>query len=233
MAPIISVEGLEKSYGDLEVIKGIDFSVEKGEVFAILGPNGTGKTTCVEILEGYRKANSGNLSVLGFEPDTNNQKFKERIGIVVQTSGVEEELTLMEALDLYASTYQNPKDSRELLEMVDLSKKADEQIKKLSGGQRRKLDLALGLVGNPDLIFLDEPTTGFSPEARHEAWDMISNLSSMGKTILLTSHYMEEVEYLADRMILLLDGKIVKEGRPQDLNQGLHQNKFFNTWHLV
>lgn len=223
---IIEVQDLKKSYGKLEVLKGISFSVGQGEIFAILGPNGAGKTTCVEILEGYRDYDSGQISILGYDPAMSAREFKERIGIVVQTSGIENELTAREAIKLYSSPYKSCRTPEELLALVKLEEKADVRVSKLSGGQKRKLDLVLGLVGDPDLIFLDEPTTGFSPEARREAWDILDNLRNLGKTILLTSHYMEEVERLADRMVILSGGKIIQEGVPQDLRQGMTSVSF-------
>lgn len=223
---LVEVKNLKKSYGQLQVLKGISFSIQPGEIFAILGPNGAGKTTCVEILEGYRDFDSGQVSVLGHDPAKSSVEFKERIGIVVQTSGIENELTCQEALELYASTYKVSKNPAELLELVQLTEKAQTRIDKLSGGQKRRLDLALGLVGDPDLLFLDEPTTGFSPEARQQAWEMLANLKSLGKTILLTSHYMEEVERLADRMVILLNGEIIQKGKPQELKRGATNIKF-------
>ena len=223
---VVEVQGLRKSYGDLQVLNNINFSINQGEIFSILGPNGAGKTTCLEILEGFREADSGQVSIFGYDPKSQERSFKEKIGIVVQTSGMEDELTATEILLLYGSNYKSPKHPAELLEMVNLKEKANVRIDKLSGGQRRRLDFALGLVGDPDLIFLDEPTTGFAPESRREAWKVLLNLRSLGKTILLTSHYMEEVERLSDRLAILLGGKIVLEGKLQDLRKDLTSVKF-------
>ncbi len=220
MTPAVEVKELYKSYGSSEVLKGISFSVQEGEIFAILGPNGAGKTTCVEILEGFRPFDSGSISVLGFDPQLQSSDFRNRTGVVTQISGIEQELTPLEALRTYGSSYSHSASALELLELVGISAKANERIGKLSGGQKKRLDLALGLVGNPDLIFLDEPTTGFDPEARVQAWNVINNLRESGKTILLTSHYMEEVERLADKMAILLNGRIIWEGKPGDLRQG-------------
>ncbi len=220
MTQAVEVKELYKSYGSSEVLKGISFSVQEGEIFAILGPNGAGKTTCVEILEGFRPFDYGSISVLGFDPQLQSRDYRNRTGVVTQISGIEQELTPLEALRTYGSSYSHPASALELLELVGISAKANERIGKLSGGQKKRLDLALGLAGNPDLIFLDEPTTGFDPEARVQAWNVINNLRESGKTILLTSHYMEEVERLADKMAILLNGRIIWEGKPGDLRQG-------------
>lgn len=217
MSAAIEVSSLVKRYGSTVAVDGIDLQVETGEVFALLGPNGAGKTTTVEILEGHRDATSGTVSVLGMDPRTAGRAFRERIGIVLQTSAIEPELTITEALDIYGQMYPKRRSSGELIELVGLRDKARDRIKTLSGGQARRLELALGLVGDPDLLFLDEPTTGFDPSARRQAWTTIENLASLGKTILLTTHYMDESQYLADRIAIIARGKIIAEGTPEDL----------------
>jgi ABC-2 type transport system ATP-binding protein len=198
-------------------VRGIDLSVSVGEVFALLGPNGAGKTTSVEIMEGYRSRTSGDVSVLGFDPAKGEQDFKRRIGIVLQETGVQPFLTVAEAVELYRGYYPNPRPVDEVIEVVGLKEKADTRILKLSGGQQRRLDVAIGLAGNPELLFLDEPTTGFDPAARRNAWAMIENLKSLGKTIFLTTHYMDEAQSLADRVAIIVNGKIVAEGPPGKL----------------
>ena len=218
MSAVVEVSELHKKYGDLHALKGISFSIQQGEIFALLGPNGAGKSTCVEILEGYRKATSGTVEVLGQNPADHNLDAKNRIGAVLQISGIEKELTPKEALEIYSSSYKNARPAMELLELVSLKEKANQRIGKLSGGQKRRLDLALGLAGNPDLLFLDEPTTGFAPEARREAWDMLYRMKESGMTILLTSHYLEEVNFLADRMAVLVAGEVAFMGDLQDLS---------------
>jgi ABC-2 type transport system ATP-binding protein len=215
--PAIEVRGLVKSYGAIAAVDGIDLTVKPGEVFALLGPNGAGKTTTVEILEGHRSAEEGSVSVLGFDPSTGGRDYRERIGIVLQEGSVERELTVREALELYGSMYPRRLPSQELIGLVGLEAKADARIKTLSGGQQRRLELALGLVGNPDLLFLDEPTTGFDPSARRQAWGILDNLTSLGKTILLTTHYMDEAQHLADRIAIIDRGRIVAEGTPDSL----------------
>ena len=215
--PAIEVSGLVKRYGDVAAVDGIDLTVEAGEVLALLGPNGAGKTTTVEILEGHRAADHGEVSVLGFDPSTGGREYRERIGIVLQEGAVERELTVREALHLYGSMYPRRFRSGELIELVGLEAKADARIKTLSGGQQRRLELALGLVGDPDLLFLDEPTTGFDPSARRQAWGILENLTSLGKTILLTTHYMDEAQHLADRIAIIDRGRIVAEGTPDTL----------------
>lgn len=217
MTSAIEVTGLAKSYGSQVAVDCIDLTVEPGEVFALLGPNGAGKTTTVEILEGHRTADQGSVKVLGFDPRTGGGRFRDRIGIVLQTTAIEPELTVTEALDIYAGMYSRRRPVPELIELVGLEEKARARIKTLSGGQQRRLELALGLVGDPDLIFLDEPTTGFDPSARRHAWATIENLASLGKTILLTTHYMDESQHLADRLAIIVRGKIVAEGTPNDL----------------
>ncbi len=217
MSVAIEVQGLHKSYGDVEAVKGIDLSIDAGEVFALLGPNGAGKTTTVEILEGHRKATQGSVSVLGHDPALAERDFKDRVGIVLQESSVEKELTVREALSIYGGSYSKRLEVDNLIDIVGLHEKADARIGTLSGGQKRRLELALGIVGDPDLIFLDEPTTGFDPSARRDAWKVIDNLRSLGKTILLTTHYMDEAQNLSDRVAVIADGVIVAEGTPDTL----------------
>jgi len=220
----IAVRGLTKSYGPVEAVRGISFEVRAGEVFALLGPNGAGKSTTVEILEGHRMADSGEVSVLGFDPATAGRELRDRIGIVLQESTVDtSEVTVAEALDTFGAAYRRPRDRDEVIELVGLTGKTNARLKTLSGGQQRRIDMALGLIGDPDLIFLDEPTTGFDPEARRAAWEMIKGLRSLGRTILLTTHYMEEAEYLADRVAVLVDGRIVACAPPSQL-QGVEQS---------
>jgi ABC-2 type transport system ATP-binding protein len=215
--PAIEVKGLVKRYGDLSAVAGVDLVIESGEVFALLGPNGAGKTTTVEILEGHRSADEGNISVLGFDPATGGREYRERIGIVLQEGAVERELTVTEALTIYGGMYPKRLAATDLIEMVGLEEKADARIKTLSGGQQRRLELALGLVGDPDLIFLDEPTTGFDPSARRQAWGILENLTALGKTILLTTHYMDEARHLANRIAIIDHGRIVAGGTPETL----------------
>jgi ABC-2 type transport system ATP-binding protein len=210
----IQVRGLKKSYGHVEAVRGIDLTVGRGEVFAMLGPNGAGKTTTVEILEGYRKADAGRISVLGYDPSSGGRAFKERIGIVLQETGIEPFLTVEEAVTLYRGYYPHPRPTEEILEVVGLTEKKDSRVNKLSGGQRRRLDVAIGLAGDPDLLFLDEPTTGFDPSARRNAWDVVKNLAALGKTIMLTTHYMDEAQALANRAAIIVGGLIVAEGPP-------------------
>ena len=217
--PVIEVRGLHKSYGHVEAVRGIDLQVQRNEVFALLGPNGAGKTTTVEILEGHRDKSSGDVSVLGYDPGKNDRKLKERIGIVLQSTGVERYLTVVETIDLFSKYYPHSLPVEEVLEMVGLGDQRKTLVRRLSGGQRRRLDVAVGVVGNPELLFLDEPTTGFDPSARRGAWEMIRNLRSLGKTILLTTHYMDEAEALADRVAIMVQGRIVAEGIPSELAQ--------------
>jgi ABC-2 type transport system ATP-binding protein len=215
--PAVTIRELVKNYGDVAAVRGVDLTVEDGDVFALLGPNGAGKTTIVEILEGYRDRTSGEVDVLGFDPEGNERDYKERIGIVLQESSVEREISVTEAIDHYGSFYPKRLDTDDLIEIVGLSAKADARVKTLSGGQKRRLEVALGIVGDPELVFLDEPTTGFDPAARRHAWDMIRNLTGLGKTILLTTHYMDEAQNLADRVAVIDHGVIVAEGTPDTL----------------
>jgi ABC-2 type transport system ATP-binding protein len=213
----IEVQGLRKSYGSVEAVRGISFTVGEGEVFSLLGPNGAGKTTTVEILEGYRKRDGGTVSVLGHDPVRGERSFKERIGIVLQQTGVEEFLTVREAVEMFRGYYPHPRPTGEIIELVELKPKQNSRITTLSGGQRRRLDVALALAGDPDLLFLDEPTTGFDPAARRNAWQVVKNLSDLGKTILLTTHYMDEAQFLADRVAVMSGGVIVADGPPSTL----------------
>jgi ABC-2 type transport system ATP-binding protein len=215
--PVISIRGLRKRYGDHEAVRGIDLEVRRGEIFAFLGPNGAGKTTTVEILEGFRQASAGTVEVLGSDPWHAPSAWRQRIGVVLQESEAEPGLSVRECLELYAGYYAAPRRVEETLALVDLAEKASERASALSGGQRRRLDVALALIGDPELIFLDEPTTGFDPAARRAAWDVIAGLRELGKTILLTTHYMEEAERLADRIAIVAAGEIVAEGTPQTL----------------
>ena len=217
MSAAIEVVDLSKSYGELEVVKGIDLRVETGEIVAFLGPNGAGKTTTIEILEGFRNRDGGTVSVLGEDPQSAPLVWRERIGIVLQESEPFVELTALETIAMQAAYYSDPLDAAETLGIVGLADSADQRTRKLSGGQRRRLDLATALVGNPELVFLDEPTTGFDPSARRESWDMIENLRRLGKTVLLTTHYMDEAEQLADRIVVIADGSIVARGTAEAL----------------
>jgi ABC-2 type transport system ATP-binding protein len=216
-APAILVRDLHKSYGAVHAVQGVDFEVARGEVFGLLGPNGAGKTTTVEILEGYRDADAGEVEVLGEDPRRAGTAWRERIGVVLQSSSLYANLTPRESLRLFAGYYPRPRDVDEVLDIVGLTGKADARARTLSGGQKRRLDLGLALVGNPELIFLDEPTTGFDPQARRQAWDTIRALRSLGTTVLLTTHYLDEAEQLADRVAVIVGGEIIREGSPAEL----------------
>jgi ABC-2 type transport system ATP-binding protein len=207
------------SYGATEAVRGIDLQVHRGEVFAFLGPNGAGKTTTVEILEGYRKRSGGEVSVLGEDPERAGRDWRERIGIVLQSGRLDPYLTVRESLDLYAGYYRGPRPTEEVISLVGLEGKADERASRLSGGQQRRLDVGMALVGDPELLFLDEPTTGFDPSARRQAWDVIAGLRDLGKTVFLTTHYMDEAQRLADRVTIIAAGQIVARGTPEDLGQ--------------
>jgi ABC-2 type transport system ATP-binding protein len=212
--PVIQVRGLRKSYGDVEAVRGIDLIVERGEVFALLGPNGAGKTTTVEILEGYRQRTDGEALVLGRDSAKLDRATKARIGIVLQSTGVDPFLTVDETIDIYRGYYPHPRPVDEVVDLVGLSEKRDTRVNKLSGGQQRRLDVAIALAGDPELLFLDEPTTGFDPSARRNAWQIVRNLISLGKTVFLTTHYMDEAQYLAKRVAVIAKGVIVAEGPP-------------------
>jgi ABC-2 type transport system ATP-binding protein len=214
---VISVRGLRMSYGDNEAVRGIDLEVGAGEVFAFLGPNGAGKTTTVEILEGYRKRSGGEVAVLGEDPERAGRAWRERIGIVLQDCRLDPYLTVRESLELYAGYYSRSRPVAEVLDLVGLAGKADERTRRLSGGQQRRLDVGMALVGDPELLFLDEPTTGFDPGARRQAWETIAGLRELGKTVFLTTHYMDEAQRLADRVAIIAGGEIVAGGVPEEL----------------
>jgi ABC-2 type transport system ATP-binding protein len=213
----IEVEGLVKTYAGVHAVAGINLTVAKGEVFALLGPNGAGKTTTVEILEGFRPRNAGHIRVLGFDPAGREQEFRRRIGIVLQSTGVDPYLTVAETILLYSGYYPDPRPLDEIVELVGLREKRDTRVLKLSGGQQRRLDVAIALAGDPELLFLDEPTTGFDPSARRNAWEVVRNLSEIGKTVFLTTHFMDEAQYLANRVAVIARGRIVAEGPPSAL----------------
>ncbi len=221
----ISVRDLRKSYGTDEALRGISFEIEEGEVFGLLGPNGAGKTTTIEILEGYRTRDGGDVEVLGFDPERAGSAFRERIGVVLQQSQLWPNLTVTETHRMFAGYYEHPRKVDEVIVLVGLAEKRDARVKTLSGGQKRRLDLGVALVGDPDLVFLDEPTTGFDPAARRAAWDMIRSLRSLGKTILLTTHYLDEAEQLADRLAVLREGVIIREGTPAELTAGSNETE--------
>ena len=213
----ITVRDLHKAYGAIEAVRGVDLEIARGEVYALLGPNGAGKTTTVEILEGHRARDGGAVSVLGHDPARHEHAFRERIGIVLQTTGVEPYLKVAEAIEQYRGYYPHPRPLDEIVEIVGLDEQRDQRVRRLSGGQQRRLDVAIALAGDPELLFLDEPTTGFDPAARRQAWDMVRNLRSSGATVLLTTHYMDEAEHLADRVGVIVGGRMVAEGTPADL----------------
>jgi ABC-2 type transport system ATP-binding protein len=215
--PAIEVRGLSKTYGQFEALRGIDFVVHRGEVFGLLGPNGAGKTTTVEILEGYRARTGGEVSVLGFDPGKRPRALRESVGIVLQSTGLYRHIKVREALAHFASMYPHPRNIEEVISLTGLEGKQDALARTLSGGQLRRLDLALALVGDPELIFLDEPTTGFDPAARRNAWETIRALRELGKTVLLTTHYLDEAQVLADRVAIIKDGRILVEGAPREL----------------
>jgi ABC-2 type transport system ATP-binding protein len=217
LAIAVEVADLRKAYGAVEAVRGISFTVNEGEVFALLGPNGAGKTTTVEILEGFRKRDTGHVSVMGFDPAAGDRRLKEQMGVVLQTTGVDPYLTVAETVDMFRGYYPKPRRRDEVLELVGLAEKRKARVTTLSGGQRRRLDVAVALAGDPKVLFLDEPTTGFDPGARRNAWEVIKGLASLGKTIFLTSHAMDEVQYLADRVVIISGGRIVAEGTPDTL----------------
>jgi ABC-2 type transport system ATP-binding protein len=216
----IEVSGVRRAYGPVQALDGVDLTVRRGELLALLGPNGAGKTTLVEILEGHRVADSGRVDVLGHDPARRQRAFLERIGIVLQEEGLDPNLNVGEAVALYSAAYPNPRPVEEVLELVGLAGRAGDRAATMSGGQRRRLDLALGIAGDPEILFLDEPTTGFDPSARRHAWDVINGLRELGKTILLTTHYMEEAQVLADRVVVLNGGRVIAEGTPDTLGGG-------------
>ncbi|HVM12250.1 MAG TPA: ABC transporter ATP-binding protein [Actinomycetota bacterium] len=213
----IEVRDLRKRYGQIEAVRGLDLAIRRGEIFALLGPNGAGKTTTLEILEGHRPRDAGEVSVLGFDPGRGERAFRERIGIVLQETSVEPYLKVEEAVELFRGYYPAPRPLEEILEVVGLREERGTLVRRLSGGQQRRLDVALGLAGNPDLLFLDEPTTGFDPAARRGAWGMVRNLRTLGTTVVLTTHYLDEAQHLADRVAIVIGGRIVSEGSPEEL----------------
>jgi ABC-2 type transport system ATP-binding protein len=214
---VIEVEGLRKSYGSLVAVKGVDLTVSEGEVFALLGPNGAGKTTTVEILEGFRTRDAGRVSVLGVDPATHARRLREQMGIVLQSTGIDPYLTVAETIDMYRGFYPHPRSLDEVITLVGLEEKRTAKVEKLSGGQKRRLDVGIALAGDPKVLFLDEPTTGFDPSARRHAWEVVKNLARLGKTIFLTTHYMDEAQYLADRVAVISAGQILAEGDPRTL----------------
>jgi ABC-2 type transport system ATP-binding protein len=224
-AAAVAVEDLRKSYGEHEALRGIGFEIAPGEVFGLLGPNGAGKTTTVEILEGYRKRDGGEVDVLGFDPERAGSDFRERIGVVLQSAQLWPFLTVREILAVFAGYYRRPRGVDDVIDVVGLGDKRDARVKTLSGGQKRRLDLAVALVGDPELLFLDEPTTGFDPVARRAAWEMVRSLRSLGKTVLLTTHYLDEAQQLADRVAVLVNGRIVRIGTPAELMGGTRRTE--------
>ena len=215
----VHVRGLVKLYGGLTAVGGVSFDIHQGEILALLGPNGAGKTTTVEILEGYRSRDAGEVSVLGYDPSRQRDQIKPRIGIVLQATGVEPYLTVRETVAMYAGFYPHPRDVDEVIDAVGLTSKRDQRVNQLSGGQQRRLDMAIAFAGDPDLLFLDEPTTGFDPSARREAWEVVKKLAQAGKTVLLTTHFMDEAQYLADRVVVINTGKVVAEGPPSTIGR--------------
>jgi ABC-2 type transport system ATP-binding protein len=214
---VIEVQALRKTYGELDAVAGIDLHVDRGEVFALLGPNGAGKTTATEILEGFRQRTSGEVRVLDRDPADNDPELKARVGIVLQSTGVDPFLTVRETVEMYGGYYAHPRPPMEVIEVVGLREKVDTRVNKLSGGQQRRLDVAVALAGDPELLFLDEPTTGFDPNARRNAWEIVKNLTALGKTVFLTTHFMDEAQVLATRVAIIANGKIVVEGPPDTL----------------
>jgi ABC-2 type transport system ATP-binding protein len=229
LAPAILVRDLRKAYGDVEAVRGIDFEVQRGEVFGLLGPNGAGKTTTVEILEGYRARTSGIVSVLGHDPQQRPQELRAQVGIVLQSSGMYRHITVREAVIHWARMYPHPRDVDEVIALAGLTGKEDQRLKTLSGGQSRRVDFALALIGDPELIFLDEPTTGFDPAARRAAWEVVRQLADLGKTVLLTTHYLDEAQALADRVAIIKGGRILAEGAPSELGSG-NAARYRVTW---
>ncbi len=221
MSTAVAVSELRKAYGEVEAVRDISFEIASGEIFGLLGPNGAGKTTTVEILEGYRKRDAGSVTVLGLDPARAGDSWREQIGVVLQSSAMYQTLSVAESLALFAGYFERPRDVDEVVQLIGLEEKRDARVRTLSGGQRRRLDLGLALVGDPDLLFLDEPTTGFDPQARRRAWESISSLRALGKTILLTTHYLDEAERLCDRVAVLRDGRIAAIGRPGELTGAL------------
>jgi ABC-2 type transport system ATP-binding protein len=228
--PAVLVKDLHKTYGSHEAVRGIDFEIEAGEVFGLLGPNGAGKTTTVEILEGYRTRDSGTVEVLGQDPQQADLVWRDRIGVVLQSSAMYPNLSVAESLELFAGYYRDPLDVDRVVVLVGLEEKRKARVRTLSGGQKRRLDLGLGLIGNPEVLFLDEPTTGFDPAARRAAWEVIRSLRALGKTILLTTHYLDEAESLADRVAVLRDGRIAAIGRPADLTGSAPATEIRYRW---
>ncbi|MBS1691710.1 MAG: ABC transporter ATP-binding protein [Actinobacteria bacterium] len=231
MPPVVEVTDLHKSYGDVHAVQGISFAVDPGECVAVLGPNGAGKTTTIEVLEGFRAPDAGTVRVLGFEPAHAGSDYRSRIGVVLQECGIDRYLTVEEVLRMNASYYPRPRSVAETITMVGLDEKRTSRVKTLSGGQQRRLDVALGIIGDPDLLFLDEPTTGFDPSARRQAWELVHTLRGLGKTVLLTTHYMDEAQSLADRVIVIAQGRIIAEGTPETIGgRAQAQTRVTFTW---